>query len=148
MYGQIKPSLACYGALPNYPGSRILCLEASNPSTLIPDTLSLSSNPLQRETISSLEIRRIHIEARQTSGMSQAAYCREHGLNAKTFGNWLRIYRNGCEVARSSALVPVTIKPMSMPANTLRLRQPRVIMCWNTAIDGFAALAGELLKCV
>ncbi|MDP3280076.1 MAG: hypothetical protein Q8M57_03330 [Nitrosomonas sp.] len=31
--------------------------------------------------MSSSEARRIHIEAWQTSGMSQAAYCREHGLN-------------------------------------------------------------------
>lgn len=42
-------------------------------------------------------------------------------MNAKTFGNWLRIYRNGREVIRSSELVPVTIKRMSMPANMLRL---------------------------
>ena len=39
--------------------------------------------------MSSSEARRIHIEAWQTSGMSQAAYCREHGLNTKTFGNWV-----------------------------------------------------------
>ncbi|WP_425412385.1 IS66 family insertion sequence element accessory protein TnpA [Nitrosomonas mobilis] len=29
----------------------------------------------------------------QTSGLSQAAYCRSHGLSAKTFGNWLRAKR-------------------------------------------------------
>ncbi|WP_416188685.1 IS66 family insertion sequence element accessory protein TnpA, partial [Nitrosomonas sp.] len=40
--------------------------------------------------MSSSEARRIHIEAWQISGMSQAAYCREHGLNTKTFGNWVR----------------------------------------------------------
>ncbi|TVM02663.1 MAG: hypothetical protein CV087_09155, partial [Candidatus Brocadia sp. WS118] len=39
-----------------------------------------------------------HIEAWQSSGMSQAAYCREQRLNVKTFGNWLRAYRNGCVV--------------------------------------------------
>ena len=39
-----------------------------------------------------------HIEAWQSSGMSQAAYCREQRLNAKTFGNWLRAYRSGCAV--------------------------------------------------
>jgi transposase-like protein len=27
--------------------------------------------------------------------MSQVAYCREHGLNTKTFGNWVRKYRAG-----------------------------------------------------
>ena len=43
--------------------------------------------------MSSSEARRIHIEAWQTSGMTQAAYCREHGLNTKTFGNWVRKHR-------------------------------------------------------
>jgi transposase-like protein len=69
------------------------------------------------------ESRRIHIEAWQTSGMSQAAYCREHGLNTRTFGNWVRKHRAG-QVIRSPELVPVTIKPMPVPANTLRL-------CWS-----------------
>ncbi|SDG99535.1 hypothetical protein SAMN05428952_1003106 [Nitrosomonas sp. Nm132] len=35
-----------------------------------------------------------HVETWQASDVSRAAYCREHGLNAKTFTNWLRIYRN------------------------------------------------------
>ena len=96
--------------------------------------------------MSSSEARRIHIEAWQTSGMSQAAYCREHGLNTKTFGNWVRKHRAG-QVIRSPALVPLTIKPMSMPANTLRLRgrgdhvlelPPTVSPHW----------LGELLKCL
>ncbi|MCO6427092.1 IS66 family insertion sequence element accessory protein TnpB [Nitrosomonas communis] len=97
--------------------------------------------------MSSLEIRRIHIEAWQTSGMSQAAYCRKHGLNAKTFGNWLRIYRSGREVVRSSALVPVTIKPMSMTANTLRLRGQgdHVLELPSTVSPHWL---GELLKCL
>ena len=34
-----------------------------------------------------------HVEAWQSSSLSQAAYCREHELNSKTFGNWLRKYR-------------------------------------------------------
>ena len=41
------------------------------------------------------ETRQIHIEAWQTSGMSQAPYCREHGLNTGTFGNWVRKHRAG-----------------------------------------------------
>lgn len=93
------------------------------------------------------EARRIHIEAWQTSGMSQAAYCREHGLNAKTFGNWLRIYRNGHEVVRSPAVVLVTIKPISMPANTLRLRGQgdHVLELPSTVSPHWL---GELLKCL
>ncbi|MBK7491028.1 MAG: IS66 family insertion sequence element accessory protein TnpB, partial [Nitrosomonas sp.] len=55
--------------------------------------------------MSSSESRRIHIEAWQTSGMSQAAYCREHGLNTKTFGTWVRKHRAD-QVIRSPALIP------------------------------------------
>lgn len=61
--------------------------------------------------MSSSEARRIHIEAWQNSGMFQAAYCREHGLNTKTFGNWVRKHCSG-QVIRSPALVPVTTKPV------------------------------------
>ena len=63
-----------------------------------------------------------HIEAWKASGMSQAAYCREQGLNAKTFGNWLRIYRDDCADNQTATLVPVTIKPESSPMNSLKLR--------------------------
>ncbi|MBK6618317.1 MAG: hypothetical protein IPG31_08120 [Nitrosomonas sp.] len=44
--------------------------------------------------------------------MSQAAYCRARGgLNAKTFGNWLRAHRRGRDDIKLPALIPVTIKP-------------------------------------
>ena len=54
-----------------------------------------------------------HIEAWQASGLSQRDYCRQHGLNAKTFANWLRIYRNSRMNAKVKVpmLIPVTIKP-------------------------------------
>jgi transposase-like protein len=53
-----------------------------------------------------------HIESWQVSGLSQAAYCREHGLNSKTFGNWLRIYRTEqLDSQASAAMIPVNIKP-------------------------------------
>ena len=96
--------------------------------------------------MSSSESRRIHIEAWQTSGMSQAAYCREHGLNTKTFGNWVRKHRAD-HVIGLPALVPVTIKSMAMPTNMIRLRgqgdhvlelPPTISPHW----------LGELLKCL
>ena len=92
------------------------------------------------------EARRIHIEAWQTSGMSQAAYCRKHDLNTKTFGNWVRKHRAG-QVIRPPALVPLTIKPMSMPANTLRLRGrgDHVLELPSTVSPHWL---GELLKCL
>jgi len=92
------------------------------------------------------EARRIHIEAWQTSGMTQAAYCREHGLNTKTFGNWVHKHRAG-QVIRSPELVPVTIKPMPMPTNTLRLRGQgdHVLELPSTVSPHWL---GELLKCL
>ena len=57
--------------------------------------------------MSSSEARRIHIEAWQTSRISQAAYCRKHDLNTKTFGNWVRKHRAG-QVIRSPASVSYT----------------------------------------
>ncbi len=94
----------------------------------------------------SSEARRIHIGAWQTSGMSQAAYCREHGLNTKTFGNWVRKHRAD-QVIRPPALVPVTIKPMPMPANTMRLRgQGNHVLELPPTISPH--WLGELLKCL
>lgn len=96
--------------------------------------------------MSSSEARRIHIEAWQTSGMSQAAYCREHGLNTKTFSNWVRKHRAD-QVIRSPALVPVTIKPVPMLANPLRLsgRGDHVLELPLTVSPHWL---GELLKCL
>jgi transposase-like protein len=96
--------------------------------------------------MSSSEARRIHIEAWQTSGMSQAAYCREHGLNTKTFGNWVRKHRAGQDI-RSPALVPITIKPMSVPAGMLHLRGrgDHVLELPSTVSPHWL---GELLKCL
>jgi len=95
--------------------------------------------------MSSSEARRIHIEAWQTSGMSPA-YCREHGLNTKTFGNWVRKHRAD-QVIRSPALVPVTIKSMPMPANKLRIRgrSDHVLELPSTVSPHWL---GELLKCL
>ena len=87
-----------------------------------------------------------HIEAWQTSGMTQAAYCREHGLNTKTFGNCVRKQRAG-QVIRSPEFVPVTIKPMPVPANTLRFRGQgdHVLELPSTVLPHWL---GELLKCL
>ncbi len=96
--------------------------------------------------MSSLETRRIHIEAWQTGGMSQAAYCREHGLNTKTFGNWVRKHRAD-QVIRLPALVPVTIEPMPASAGTLHLRG-RGDHVLELPLTVSPHWLGELLKCL
>src|SRR4030065_2390321 len=62
-----------------------------------------------------------HIEAWQASGLSQVAYCREHKLNAKTFTNWLRIYRIEQIGLKPPAMIPVSIKPAFSSTDSLRL---------------------------
>lgn len=47
---------------------------------------------------------RTHIEAWQSSGLSQAGYCRQHHLNSRTFTARLSEYRKG-----KPALIPVTV---------------------------------------
>jgi hypothetical protein len=51
-----------------------------------------------------------HIERWRSSGLSQAAYCRQQGLNANTFAGHLRDVRLH-ESAPSPALIPVEIQP-------------------------------------
>ena len=71
---------------------------------------------------------RAHIEAWQSSGLSQAAYCREHHLNSRTFTARLSEYRKG-NAEGKPVLIPVTVtednvdpEPQSRPL-VLILRQ-------------------------
>ena len=63
-----------------------------------------------------------HVEAWQSSSLSQAAYCREHELNSKTFGNWLRKYRaEQLDYQAPAAMIPVNIKPATSSTSALYL---------------------------
>lgn len=87
-----------------------------------------------------------HIKTWQSSGMSQAAYCRKQRLNAKTFGNWLRAYRAGCAVSPAT-LVPVTIKSAAPLADFLKLcRSSGYVL--EIPADVSPQWLGELLKCL
>ena len=60
---------------------------------------------------------RRHLAAWKSSGLSQAAYCRQHGLTQNDFSRWK------CEVARrdartvapAAAFVPVRVTGMQAP---------------------------------
>ena len=96
--------------------------------------------------MSTAETRRNHFEAWQKSGMTQRAYCRAHGLNTKTFGNWVCKYRVD-QVMCSPALIPVTIKPLSVSGNTLHLRgQGDHVLELPSTVSPL--WLGELLKCL
>ncbi len=61
-----------------------------------------------------------HIEAWQVSGLSQAAYCRQHGLNANTFSGRLRDYRALSKLA-APELIPVRLEPLASTSGVLVL---------------------------
>jgi len=67
----------------------------------------------------------VHIEAWQSNGLSQVAYCRQHQLNSKTFANWLRVYRSQPVAAVASTLIPVEIKLEPSLSGSLCLRCPQ-----------------------
>lgn len=97
--------------------------------------------------MTSPEQRVFHIKAWQASGLSQAAYCRENGLNAKTFGNWMRTCRNTHKWHQPTSLIPVTIKARTSVAGSLRLCCPGQHVLELPA-EVSPQWLGELLKCL
>ena len=64
-----------------------------------------------------------HIDAWQSSGLSQAAYCRQHQLAFSTFSARLRELRAEATVSPSSpVLLPIHVQPQSSPEAGLVLR--------------------------
>ena len=61
-----------------------------------------------------------HIEAWRESGLSQAAYCRRHGLSAGYFSQRLRAHR-AAPVVGGQALIPVRVEPAAPAAGSLVL---------------------------
>lgn len=53
----------------------------------------------------------VHIAAWQGSGLSQAAYCRQHGLSMAYFSQRLRVRRAAAAVGVGQALIPVRVEP-------------------------------------
>jgi len=88
-----------------------------------------------------------HVKAWRESGMSQADYCRQQGLNPKTFSKWAR-----CEypVDKTAPLevIPVQVTP-SLPATeaavVLKLTQG-VQLELSTAVS--PRWLAELLQCL
>ena len=56
-----------------------------------------------------------HIKQWQESNMSQAEYCRKHGLHPATFSGWLRRFSNKLPKQQNTqpepALIPLELKP-------------------------------------
>ncbi|MBM4208856.1 MAG: IS66 family insertion sequence element accessory protein TnpB [Gammaproteobacteria bacterium] len=60
---------------------------------------------------------RTHIEAWQKTSLSQAAYCRQHHLNSRTFTARLSEYRKG-NAESEPVLIPVTMTEELIVSNS------------------------------
>ena len=87
-----------------------------------------------------------HIEAWQSSGLKQSAYCRQHGLNSRTFAARLSDYRKS-RGASPLALIPVQVQDSAPPAERLVLqcRQGHRLELPPTVS---AVWLAELLRCL
>lgn len=61
-----------------------------------------------------------HLDAWRQSGLSQAAYCKQHGLSLSSFGYWLR---RRAEPVRSTAALPILVAKPSLETH-LEVRLP------------------------
>lgn len=61
-----------------------------------------------------------HLDAWRQSGLSQAAYCKQHGLSLSSFGYWLH---RRVEPVRSTAALPILVAKPSLETH-LEVRLP------------------------
>jgi hypothetical protein len=90
-----------------------------------------------------------HIEDWQASGLSQAEYCRQHGLNANTFSGRLHHHRSR-ELPRPPGLIPVQVRPLPTAAEAAA--GPVVLWHRGHRLEFPAAVSprwlAELLQCL
>jgi hypothetical protein len=94
-----------------------------------------------------------HVEAWHESSLSQADYCRQQSLNAKTFSVWARRYQHGLSMDNKDA--PLEIIPIQVAASVpdapaqacMMLRFPRgEELELSTAVS--PRWLAELLQCL
>jgi hypothetical protein len=95
---------------------------------------------------------RRHVEVWRESGLSQADYCRQQGLNHKTFSVWTRRVQVDLSLDKSAALdlLPVQVEPSPSVASTqasmmLRLAHGAQLELSTAVPPGWLA---ELLRCL
>lgn len=77
---------------------------------------------------SKVEFWRPHLAAWNGSGLSQAAYCRRHGLSIKSFAYWRRRLRRTEGVA--DALVPIVVADVPTADERIEVRLPNGLQVW------------------
>ena len=90
-----------------------------------------------------------HIKIWQASGLTQAAYCQQQGLNAKTFSRWFKTYQLSNQSPKP-LLIPVEIKTT---ADTLPATEPiwlRLSKGYELELPGNISprWLAELLQCL
>jgi hypothetical protein len=85
-----------------------------------------------------------HIETWQSSGLSQAAYCRQQGLNAQSFSSQLHTFRSQRTV-EPPTLIPVQIKHPPPGPMVLHLDQGHRLELPSSISAQWLA---ELLRCL
>jgi hypothetical protein len=86
-----------------------------------------------------------HVEAWQITELTKSEYCRQQGLNLKTFSRWCRLARSQGAIAEQQ-LIPVQLQ--GTPASSLlslRLPQGQVL---EIPASVSARWLGELLQCL
>jgi hypothetical protein len=96
---------------------------------------------------------RRHVETWRESGLSQADYCHQHGLNRKTFSLWTRRVQCEPSMDRDTSLELISVQvSSSVPiataeASTLLLRLPHGAQLeLSTAVP--PRWLAELLRCL
>ena len=94
-----------------------------------------------------------HVEAWRESGLSQADYCHQHGLNRKTFSLWTRRDQADSSMNRDTSLELISVQvsssvPVTIPeASALLLRFPHGAQLeLSTAVS--PRWLAELLRCL
>ena len=95
---------------------------------------------------------RRHVEAWRESGLSQADYCQQQGLNRKTFSVWTRCVQGGLFLDKDAPLElrPVQLEPSapvaSTPASVMLRLANGVKLELSTAVS--PRWLAELLRCL
>lgn len=89
-----------------------------------------------------------HVDGWRSSGLSQAAYCSEHGLSLASFGYWRRRLARPAE-SPPTGLLPIRVaSPSSSAAVEVRLPNGLVLVLPGVSSSaGLSALVQALAAC-
>ena len=86
----------------------------------------------------------------RVSGQTQDAFCKSHGVNPKTFSNWLRAYKSRSQVKESELTTSSLVECIPLSTSMLEMELPSgmVIRLQNSISDKqFSLLLKELCQC-